>query len=54
VAPGVGLGLSVSRRLIEAHRGTLDVSSTVGSGSTFSIRLPLCAEVTRDEAATVH
>ena len=37
---GVGLGLSISRRLVRAHGGRLDVASVVGKGSTFTIRLP--------------
>lgn len=39
--PGVGLGLSVSRRIAKAHRGSIEVSSIRGAGSTFSLRLPL-------------
>ena len=39
--PGVGLGLSSSRRIIEAHGGNLCVESVPGRGSTFTIRLPL-------------
>ena len=38
--PGVGLGLSSSRRIIEAHGGKLGVESIPGRGSTFTIRLP--------------
>jgi signal transduction histidine kinase len=38
--PGVGLGLSTSRRIVEAHGGELNVSSVPGRGSTFTIRLP--------------
>ena len=38
--PGYGLGLFISRQIIEAHGGTLDVSSKPGEGSTFTITLP--------------
>jgi PAS domain S-box-containing protein len=37
---GTGLGLSVSRNIIEAHGGRIDVSSAVGKGTTFTIHLP--------------
>jgi two-component system NtrC family sensor kinase len=37
---GTGLGLSVSRSIIEAHRGTIRVESAPGQGATFIIRLP--------------
>jgi signal transduction histidine kinase len=38
--PGVGIGLSVARRIVEAHGGKIAVHSVVGEGSTFSIWLP--------------
>lgn len=34
-----GLGLAITRRLVEAHDGTIDVDTEVGRGSTFVIRL---------------
>lgn len=37
---GSGLGLHLSRRIIEAHEGTIGVDSEVGKGSAFTIRLP--------------
>ena len=38
---GTGLGLSLSKRIIEAHQGSIDVSSEPGSGTTFTIKLPI-------------
>jgi two-component system, NtrC family, sensor kinase len=38
---GLGLGLCISREIVKAHHGTLDVSTEVGKGTTFSIRLPV-------------
>jgi signal transduction histidine kinase len=46
---GSGLGLSISRRVVMEHGGTIDVNSSPGEGTRFEIRLPLsgteeCAE----------
>ena len=38
---GTGLGLAVTRQIIEAHHGTLRVESVPGEGTTFYIVLPL-------------
>ncbi|PYX85996.1 MAG: two-component sensor histidine kinase [Acidobacteria bacterium] len=38
---GVGLGLSIARWLAEAHRGSIEVQSTPGTGSLFIVRLPV-------------
>jgi two-component system sensor histidine kinase MtrB len=38
--PGVGLGLSVVRRIVQAHSGRIEVESRLGIGTTFRVRLP--------------
>jgi signal transduction histidine kinase len=40
-ARGIGLGLAVSRKLVEANGGRIDVQSEVGKGSTFTVYLPI-------------
>jgi signal transduction histidine kinase len=47
---GTGLGLAVSKRIMEQHRGTLSFQSTPGSGTTFRIELPV--EKARQHTAT--
>ncbi len=40
IGRGAGLGLSVCQRIVKAHRGTIQVKSQVGKGSTFTVLLP--------------
>jgi two-component system, sensor histidine kinase len=41
IVPGTGLGLTGARQIIEQHGGLIRVVSTVGQGSTFTVRLPV-------------
>ena len=38
---GIGLGLAISKRIATQHAGTIDVTSEVGKGTTFTLRLPI-------------
>jgi two-component system sensor histidine kinase BaeS len=37
---GIGLGLSIAKKIVTAHQGTIQVKSRVGKGSTFTVTLP--------------
>ncbi|WP_285241429.1 HAMP domain-containing sensor histidine kinase [Pseudarthrobacter sp. MEB009] len=39
--PGVGLGLPISKAIVEAHGGSIDVDSTLGEGTVFTFRVPV-------------
>ncbi len=38
---GTGLGMAISKKIVEAHQGSIDVASEVGAGTEFQISLPL-------------
>jgi len=41
VGKGTGLGLNIAHNIIKKHKGTIDVKSEVGTGTTFIIRIPV-------------
>lgn len=43
---GMGLGLSISRSIVEAHGGTLTVTSKLSAGTTFAVTLPVAGQET--------
>lgn len=40
-AKGIGLGLPISKRIVEAHGGSISVKSKTGKGATFTVKLPI-------------
>jgi signal transduction histidine kinase/DNA-binding response OmpR family regulator len=51
---GTGLGLSLSKALVELHQGSLSVSSIKGKGSRFTVQLPLGKEHLREDQITLE
>lgn len=45
---GTGLGLTTARQIVEEHRGTIELTSRVGMGTSVTIRLPLSAGAERN------
>jgi PAS domain S-box-containing protein len=53
-AKGMGLGLPVSKRIVEAHGGNISVESTVDKGTTFTVAIPIKPKIEGGEKAWVN
>lgn len=53
-AKGMGFGLPICKRLIEAHGGKISVESTLGKGTTFTVTIPLKPKMKENEETWVN
>jgi signal transduction histidine kinase len=49
---GLGLGLAISKRIVEQLDGTIAVESEVGRGTAFTLRFPACDDRSAQAAAS--
>lgn len=53
IGQGTGLGLSIVFKIIESHKGKIDVQSEVGKGTDFFIRIPAAKEMGKEQTQNV-
>jgi two-component system phosphate regulon sensor histidine kinase PhoR len=51
---GTGLGLALVKHILNRHRGKLDIDSVLGSGATFTVRLPSVAKVAESPVSSMN
>jgi signal transduction histidine kinase len=53
-AKGMGFGLPICKRFVEAHEGSISVESEVGKGTSFTVTMPLQPKLEQDEGVWVN
>ncbi len=51
---GTGLGLAITKEFVELMNGKISVTSEFGAGSTFSVRLPILSQNSKEETTKIH
>jgi len=51
---GTGLGLALVKHILNRHRGKLDIDSVLGSGATFTVRLPSVSKVAGEAVSSMN
>jgi signal transduction histidine kinase len=49
---GTGIGLAVTKKIVEEHEGSISVKSAPGEGTTFTVKLPVYHETMSDPSHT--